>query len=169
MLACGYCGCRDRVVNQIVDADEGGGTFRCVRCGCPFAMGPALPPGPTLVRERALFPPAGAPSDAPGFSAWASNNRLELERARCAHCIFCCKTYDAAAINVWIDGSTTALCPECGFDVVVPATAGDRDRPEWWVGCAQWRRDAFGSLGGGLGGGLGGSPGGYGGRRSGAR
>ena len=44
-----------------------------------------------------------------------------------ATCLKCRATYPTRAIRKWIDGGTTAVCPRCRLDFVVPG----RPDPAW--------------------------------------
>lgn len=55
----------------------------------------------------------------------ASSRHAELVQAseRCG-CFYCLKVYQPSEIREWIDQGSTALCPHCGIDSVLPEAAG---------------------------------------------
>jgi hypothetical protein len=48
------------------------------------------------------------------------NNRDELARARVAGCFSCLGTFSPEDIVLWLHEDTTAACPICGADTVLP-------------------------------------------------
>lgn len=48
---------------------------------------------------------------------FASNNR---DASGLCGCFYCLQTFDASEIVEWIDGGSTALCPRCKLDSVLP-------------------------------------------------
>ena len=53
-----------------------------------------------------------------------------LASDKCA-CFYCCSFFPPSEINEWVDpatddmqGGTTALCPRCGIDAVLPMRPG---------------------------------------------
>jgi PHP family Zn ribbon phosphoesterase len=48
------------------------------------------------------------------------NNIEELDKYEEAGCYYCLKVFHVDEILEYIDNSTTALCPHCGIDSVVP-------------------------------------------------
>jgi hypothetical protein len=59
----------------------------------------------------------------------ASRHRAELESSERCGCFFCFRTFVPTAIRAWIDGNQTALCPHCGVDSVLGASAVRIDDP----------------------------------------
>lgn len=61
----------------------------------------------------------------------SSNHRTAvLESARCG-CFYCCAIFSPTEITDWVDpmsddmqAGTTALCPRCGIDSVIPLKTG---------------------------------------------
>jgi hypothetical protein len=55
------------------------------------------------------------------FAAYRSfNNRSALARARIAGCYACLATFTAEQVVGWTHDDTTAVCPRCGIDAVLP-------------------------------------------------
>lgn len=50
----------------------------------------------------------------------AFNNRAELASARIAGCFSCLAVFEPADVVVWTHGGTTAVCPLCSADTVLP-------------------------------------------------
>jgi hypothetical protein len=56
----------------------------------------------------------------------ARAHRALVEASKTCGCFYCRKTFPASEIREWVDkapgsgGSTTALCPRCGIDSVLP-------------------------------------------------
>lgn len=53
--------------------------------------------------------------------------RHQYDPAGDATCIPCRRTFPTRRIKLWIDGGTTAVCPRCRLDFVVPG----RPDPAW--------------------------------------
>jgi len=53
-----------------------------------------------------------------------SKHRDALATAERCGCFHCCAEFDPAAITEWVDAGTTALCPRCGIDAVIPLRPG---------------------------------------------
>ena len=51
------------------------------------------------------------------------NNRSLIEASTVAHCFYCRKSYESSKIETWVDNETTALCPLCGIDSVLPSVS----------------------------------------------
>lgn len=49
-------------------------------------------------------------------------NRSNVQRSKVLGCFYCLKTFPPADIKKWIDKESTALCPHCGIDAVLPDT-----------------------------------------------
>jgi len=64
-----------------------------------------------------------------------SDHREALSKADRCGCFYCCAIFKPTAITYWVDptsddmqAGTTALCPQCGIDSVIPMAQGmDRD------------------------------------------
>lgn len=55
------------------------------------------------------------------YAAYQSfNNRAALARARVAGCYSCLITFPPGWIVAWTHDDSTALCPRCGVDAVLP-------------------------------------------------
>lgn len=39
-------------------------------------------------------------------------------------CFYCLKTYNPKEIKEWVDNDSTAICPHCGVDAVLPENPG---------------------------------------------
>jgi|RhiMethySRZTD1v2_1073278.scaffolds.fasta_scaffold80912_3 hypothetical protein len=65
---------------------------------------------------------AGFPAEVQAAHARSSNHREEVIASTLCGCFYCCATFPATEIDVWIDEDRTALCPRCGIDSVL----GDR-------------------------------------------
>lgn len=56
--------------------------------------------------------------------AHCTGNRGALGRSAQCGCFFCLEVFAPVEIVEWIDEDTTALCPRCGIDSVIPSSAG---------------------------------------------
>ena len=56
-----------------------------------------------------------------------NNKELLIESKKCV-CMYCGKRFDVSEIEEWIEdwNETTALCPSCGIDSVIPAVVEGR-------------------------------------------
>ena len=54
-----------------------------------------------------------------------SDHRKEIESSDLCGCFFCKSLFSPLEIKDWIDGHSTALCPKCGIDSVLPNMAKD--------------------------------------------
>ena len=68
----------------------------------------------------------------------AKHHRKDVEAGPCG-CFYCLSTFDGLAVAEWIDRAgekaTTALCPRCGIDAVLPAARSlPIDDPEFLEG-----------------------------------
>ncbi|HEX5426628.1 MAG TPA: hypothetical protein VFW94_24115 [Candidatus Acidoferrales bacterium] len=52
--------------------------------------------------------------------AACAHHRKQLEHAAVCGCFYCLGRFGVGEIAEWIDGGTTALCPRCGIDAVIP-------------------------------------------------
>ena len=50
----------------------------------------------------------------------SSTHREEIQTASECSCFHCLQTFPTTEIAEWIDENTTALCPGCGVDAVLP-------------------------------------------------
>lgn len=60
-----------------------------------------------------------------------SNHRDAIAQADRCGCFYCCAVFSPGEISDWVDpasddmqAGTTALCPRCGIDSVIPLEAG---------------------------------------------
>lgn len=51
-----------------------------------------------------------------------SLHRDVMEKSATAGCFYCLAVFPPTEVKEWIDGQTTALCPKCGIDSVIPST-----------------------------------------------
>jgi hypothetical protein len=63
--------------------------------------------------------------------AKCTRHRAEVLKAERCGCFYCCAQFAPAEITDWVDpasddmqAGTTALCPKCGIDSVIPMDAG---------------------------------------------
>ena len=49
-----------------------------------------------------------------------SGHRQALNQAERCGCFYCERTFQPSTIEVWVDADSTAVCPHCGIDSVVP-------------------------------------------------
>ena len=53
----------------------------------------------------------------------SSLHRGDVEKSVVVGCFYCCQIFPPTEIEEWIDDDQTALCPHCGIDSVLPASA----------------------------------------------
>jgi len=51
-----------------------------------------------------------------------TKHRDEINQADACGCFYCQKLFHPSEIREWTDQGTTALCPHCGIDSVLPST-----------------------------------------------
>ncbi len=51
---------------------------------------------------------------------YSYNNKKLLTRFTDVACFYCISFYTVAEIKEWVNKATTALCPKCGIDSVIP-------------------------------------------------
>lgn len=51
-------------------------------------------------------------------------NRSEIALSVMCGCFYCGKLFEPSTIEKWIDKKSTALCPKCGIDAVLPDFSG---------------------------------------------
>lgn len=51
------------------------------------------------------------------------NNYYAIRSDITASCFCCLRTFPVESIRKWVDGGTTALCPHCHMDTVLPVSA----------------------------------------------
>lgn len=52
--------------------------------------------------------------------SYTKNNIIELKNNKECMCLYCKEKFNADDIKDWTDNITTAICPKCGIDAVVP-------------------------------------------------
>ncbi len=61
---------------------------------------------------------------------FTSNNRDLIGSSKACGCCYCCSIFDPAKIVTWIGHcrnpslKTTAICPQCGIDAIIPDASG---------------------------------------------
>jgi len=50
------------------------------------------------------------------------NNFDELDKVDVCGCYHCINTFDVEEVTEFVDNGTTALCPHCGVDSIIPGT-----------------------------------------------
>lgn len=59
-------------------------------------------------------------------------NRDEIAKSSTCGCFYCCKTFKADSVLVWVDKrGKTAVCPKCGIDSVLGDASGFDLTPEF--------------------------------------
>ena len=53
-----------------------------------------------------------------------SHHRDVVNASHICGCFYCQKTFAPADVTVWVDESSTALCPHCGIDSVIGDASG---------------------------------------------
>lgn len=59
-----------------------------------------------------------------------SNNRTLIESSKSCGCCYCCAIFEPSKITTWIGHcrnsmlKTTAVCPQCGIDAIIPDASG---------------------------------------------
>ncbi len=51
-----------------------------------------------------------------------TKHRHVMEKSETAGCFYCLEVFPTGEVKEWTDGQTTALCPKCGIDSVIPST-----------------------------------------------
>jgi len=69
---------------------------------------------------------------------FATHHHCKLVKHGSAFCLYCFGQYPTRDIKEWTDDNSTAICPECSIDAVVPATATHVSR------APQYRNNGFG-------------------------
>lgn len=65
---------------------------------------------------------------------FCTKNREQLAQSDLCGCFFCLRIYQPDLITDWAyetNGETTAICPFCGIDAVIPSAAGYPLTPEF--------------------------------------
>ena len=55
-----------------------------------------------------------------GYEKLSSDNDFTIRFSSKCGCYHCLATFKPSKIKEWVDDGSTALCPECGIDAVVP-------------------------------------------------
>ncbi len=108
------------------------------RCGGSMDAGPSSAPlggaggraggrgtgvaGAGPERPRAIEPGTGALALLEAAHAHSTRNREALAEGGACGCFYCLRTFAAQEVKDWIH-ETTALCPHCGIDAVIPCAA----------------------------------------------
>lgn len=50
----------------------------------------------------------------------SSHHRDKIENKDTCSCFYCCNEFKSTDIKEWTDGKSTAICPRCGIDSVLP-------------------------------------------------
>jgi len=69
-------------------------------------------------------------------------NRTALARVRVAGCYFCLCSFAPREVTRWADDGSTALCPRCGADAVLPGVSDRRELAAAREGCLGPQADA---------------------------
>jgi NAD-dependent SIR2 family protein deacetylase len=56
------------------------------------------------------------------YLQYATNNKDDVEKSDKCYCVYCLQSYPAATVTEYID--TTAVCPRCNIDAVIPDSVG---------------------------------------------
>jgi len=69
------------------------------------------------------------PEDVRLAHQFSANHRVPVLASTVCGCFYCCSVFPPTAILDWVDeaddgSGTTALCPKCGIDAVLPDNAG---------------------------------------------
>jgi len=71
-----------------------------------------------------MMPGTGTTLVRMSYAAFLSfNNRAALARSAGAGCYTCLGSFKPADVHSWIHDDTTALCPICGADTVLPGVS----------------------------------------------
>lgn len=57
-------------------------------------------------------------------------NKKDIQAETTCGCYYCCRTFTGNEIKEWVDGGTTAMCPHCNIDSVVPGMINKNDLEE---------------------------------------
>jgi hypothetical protein len=63
-------------------------------------------------------------TDLEELSKHSSNHKEELQQVKEAGCYYCNSIFPTSTIKEWCDKGSTALCPNCGIDSVIPNEDG---------------------------------------------
>lgn len=70
--------------------------------------------------------------------------RAQLEQAHECGCYYCLRIYSPKDIEEWVDANSTAICPFCGIDAVVPfINVLDYDRENFITKLNRWHKESF--------------------------
>lgn len=84
-------------------------------------------------------------SDLGRFHRLCSDHKDAVTNSKICGCFCCCRTFNPKDIREWIDKGTTAICPKCGVDSVLPESdlynVSDkkflRDMEDYWFGISK--------------------------------
>ena len=65
--------------------------------------------------------------DLKSTQALSIHNRAAVAATAAASCFFCLRTFPSSSITDWTDHGTTALCPNCTVDAVLPGAYAMED------------------------------------------
>lgn len=63
------------------------------------------------------------------------HNRSAIGDAEHASCFFCIRVFPSSAVTEWTDNGTTALCPNCEVDALLPGKHSTEDLAAM---CERW-------------------------------
>lgn len=100
------------------------------------------------IREQ-LAKLRGVPYDGPLYDPFkfmykpahkhSRHNREEIEKSTKCGCFFCRATFEPKAIYTYVEGGSTAVCPNCGVDAIIGDIAGFELSEEFLVAMfRQW-------------------------------
>ncbi len=114
---------------------------RCNRCLCPYALGLRLEPPESF----APVPPEANKKPAVlEYMVLVTSNRAALAQPGIyAHCIYCRSAYRGSEVVKWTDSGTTAVCPFCDVDAVLPVTMEKLDKPDHFRRVWRWHHEGF--------------------------
>lgn len=58
------------------------------------------------------------------FPIISIKNKKLIEQAQNVGCFHCCKIFDSKDIKDFTDNESTAICPLCGVDAIIPDNCG---------------------------------------------
>lgn len=101
--------------------------------GAPEFIGEILPGG-TIRIDDENHPDAWMRITLDGRETWelvlrtahrfCSDHREQVEASEWLGCFYCISFFRPDAIKKWVQDGTTALCPHCGIDAVIPDKSG---------------------------------------------
>jgi len=76
---------------------------------------------------RIHVPKPSKPEDIMEAHKWCKNNRENLTKSYLCGCFYCLKIFKTLEITEWIKekkADSTAICPHCSIDSVIPENSG---------------------------------------------